>query len=186
MSANKCPYCGNGAIIRGMCADCGTPVVVVKKDRKVVGADGKEWRVEEELYQAMKQEARGELSPIQTETSNPKDIIGRTKPAIALVPPSALIFLSKAMECGAARYGPYNWRLKKVESMSYLNAGLRHKLEFLDGEDIDPESHVHHLAHDMACSAILIDAICTGNLKDNRPTPGAAGRLIRELTTKTK
>jgi len=31
---------------------------------------------------------------------------------------------------------------------------------------------------------IVLDAEATGNLDDDRPTPGAAGRLIREMSVK--
>lgn len=31
---------------------------------------------------------------------------------------------------------------------------------------------------------ILLDALAVGNLTDDRPTPGAASRLIREFTEK--
>jgi hypothetical protein len=45
---------------------------------------------------------------------------------------------------------------------------------------------VHHLGHAMACCAILLDARETGNLADNRPTPGAAGDMIRRWGENTK
>jgi hypothetical protein len=124
------------------------------------------------------------LVPNTTDDSNPKDLIGDTKPPVWLVPPSALIRLSKVMQLGARKYGPYNWREKKVRMTVYIAAAQRHILQALDGEDIDPESGESHIAHAMACMAIILDAQATGNMKDDRPLPGAASKVIRELTEK--
>lgn len=89
------------------------------------------------------------------------------------------------MELGAAKYGAYNWRSKKVRRMVYLAAALRHLAADLDGEEIDSESGQPHLAHALACMAILLDARSTGNLIDDRPPKGAAAQTIRD-TTKVK
>jgi len=115
---------------------------------------------------------------------NPKDIVGETKPGVHLVPPPALVRLAKVMELGAKKYGPYNWRDHAVQYHVYVSAALRHLLSAFDGEDIDPESGQSHLAHAMACCAILIDAGETGNLIDDRPKAGVAGKLIADLTGK--
>jgi hypothetical protein len=36
----------------------------------------------------------------------------------------------------------------------------------------------------MACLAILLDAKATGNLIDDRPTPGCTEKLLKDLTVK--
>lgn len=113
---------------------------------------------------------------------NPKARYGRSKPQLGLLPAAALIEMAGAMELGAIKYGAANWREDPVESMTYAHAGLRHVLSWIDGEDIDPESGCSHLAHAMACFGIIIDAGHVGAMLDNRPLPGAAGRLIRERT----
>lgn len=115
---------------------------------------------------------------------NPKDILGLKKAPLRLFPPAALIIGSKVMALGAAKYGPYNWREKKVRYTVYLEAAMRHILTAQDGEEIDPESGQPHIAHALCCMAILLDARATGNLVDDRPTPGVAGKLIAELTEK--
>lgn len=115
-------------------------------------------------------------------TTNPKDLIGVTKPPLHLVPAAATLEESLVFELGKRKYGPYNWRLHPVRFTIYLDAALRHILSALDGEDIDPESGRSHIAHARACMAIILDAKATGNLVDDRPTPGAAARLIKELT----
>lgn len=120
-----------------------------------------------------------------TETGeNPKDRLGLKKPPLRLVPPAALLYMAKVMGLGAAKYGPYNWRQKKVRYTVYLEAAMRHILSALDGEEIDPESGQPHVAHAAACMAIVLDAKATGNLVDDRPTPGVAAKLIAEMTEK--
>lgn len=111
-------------------------------------------------------------------TANPKDAIGDTKAALHLVPAALSIYASQAMSLGAAKYGPYNWRENKVQAHVYYAAALRHLAAWFDGEDADPESHALHLAHAAACLAILLDALATGNLIDDRPTPGATAELL--------
>lgn len=120
------------------------------------------------------------------DSRNPKDIVGDTKPPLHLVPPAALIHFAMAMQDGAKKYGPYNWRQKKVELMCYLGACLRHVAACIDREDLDPKSKVHHLAHAGACCAIALDALETGNLIDDRPPAGAGGELIRRHTQSKK
>lgn len=116
--------------------------------------------------------------------TNPKDLIGDTKPQLHLVPSTALVRCAKVMELGAKKYGTYNWRGNKVRRTVYISAAMRHLAQDLDGEQTDPESLQTHLAHAMACCAILIDAMETGNLIDDRPPVGATAKLIRELTVK--
>lgn len=86
------------------------------------------------------------------------------------------------MALGAEKYGPYNWREKEVRYTVYIEAAMRHLYSALDGEDNDPESGVPHVAHAAACAGIILDAMATGKLVDDRPTPGAAPKLIKELT----
>jgi hypothetical protein len=71
-------------------------------------------------------------------------------------------------ELGAEKYGPWNWRETGVCASTYVNAILRHLNAWRDGEDLDPESGITHLAH-IACSAnILMDAEHCGKLQDDR------------------
>ena len=116
--------------------------------------------------------------------ANPKDIIGLTKPQLDLVPPASLIYQSLAMSLGAKKYGPYNWRDKKVRMSIYLAAAMRHILTVLDGEDDDQESGSPHIGHALACLGILADAKETGNLIDDRPKSGPAARLLQKYSKK--
>lgn len=86
---------------------------------------------------------------------------------------------------GKRKYGLTNWRGNSVAASVYLDAKLRHMFAWWDArEELAPDSLVHHLGHDMACSAILLDAIATGNLIDDRPeVPGAFVEMVKEWTT---
>ncbi len=116
-------------------------------------------------------------------TNNPKDIIGRTKVPLSLVPPALTIHVAMAMKNGAfkKKYGPYNWRTDKVSAMVYLDAAKRHLECLVDGEDIAPDSKCHHAAHVAACMGIYLDAMESGNLRDDRPLPGPGADLLRRF-----
>lgn len=114
---------------------------------------------------------------------NPKDLVGAKKTDISLVPPSAILGMARALENGASKYGPYNWREegKPVQIRTYLAAAMRHILEKLDGEEEASDSGVDHLYHAMAGLAVVVDAIQCGNFVDNRPSKGAASKMIQEF-----
>lgn len=118
------------------------------------------------------------------DTTNPKDLLGAKKPRLSLVPPSGFVYAALAMANGADKYGPYNWREKKVQTMIYLEAAMRHILSYQDGEENAKDSGAPHLGHALACLLIIIDAKETGNLVDNRPLAGAMSELIERYTKK--
>ena len=115
---------------------------------------------------------------------NPKTVFGTKKPGTAAIPPVAILELGRAMHFGAVikGYGRFNWRDKSVTTSVYTDAIDRHLLAFRDGEDIASDSAVHHLAHVMAGCAILLDAIHTGKLNDDRRRDGAAAIAIDTFT----
>jgi len=130
--------------------------------------------------------AAGITVPTPLDSTNPKDALGMAKPDLSVIPPSAELHLASAMMDGAVKYGPFNWREKNVRGRVYIAAARRHLLQYLDGEDTDPTSDVHHLGHAMACCAIILDAYESGTLVDDRPKPGAAGNMIRGFEVKKK
>ena len=129
-------------------------------------------------------QAEALLRSLPKECNNPKDSIGSKKSPLSLVPPSVIIHLAEAFREGAEKYGAYNWRTKKVQSLIYCDAIMRHLLAYIDGEDIDQESKKHHLDGVLASAGILIDATETGNLIDNRPVKGNASELLTKYTRK--
>lgn len=113
---------------------------------------------------------------------NPKDRVGVRKPPLHLIPPAAEILESAVMALGAKKYGAFNWRTANVKASVYVAAARRHLVQWFDGQDDDAESGVSHLAHARACLGILLDALATGHLVDDRPSPGASAELIEQLT----
>ena len=118
--------------------------------------------------------------------ANPKDRHGDLKPELWLVPPTAILEEAPVFSLGAQKYGAYNWRSHAVKSHVYTSAALRHLYAWMDGQDVDPESGVSHLAHVRACCGILLDASATGNLIDDRPKAGASAEVIKRLTKEAK
>lgn len=102
---------------------------------------------------------------------NPKDRLGAAKPQVGLIPVGAMDSVARVMELGAVKYGPYNWRTKKIKLMVYAHAALRHIFKWIGGESIDKESGQPHLAHAAACMLIALDALATGNAVDDRSWP---------------
>lgn len=115
---------------------------------------------------------------------NPKTAFGSAKPSTSAIPPIAVLHLGKAMAFGGAKYGRFNWRDKGVTTSVYTDAMQRHLLAFCDGEDIASDSKAHHLAHVMACCAILLDAAAVDKLTDDRPKDGPTSRYIDTATNK--
>ena len=117
--------------------------------------------------------------------TNPKDLIGIKKVPLNLLPTAGLIHEALALKNGAAKYGPFNWRDQNVQASIYVAACQRHLLAWLDGEEIAEDSGVHHLGHAKACLGIILDALETESLHDDRPLPGATARLLAEHEEKS-
>lgn len=111
------------------------------------------------------------MSPAQSqeEAVNPKDLAGRAKPQLHLIPLPALVPVARVMELGAAKYGPHNWRDTPIAHTPYISAMMRHLIAYAGGESVDPESGQSHLAHIASGAMILLDAVLAGVAKDDRP-----------------
>lgn len=102
-------------------------------------------------------------------TESPKVAQGAAKTPLALIPPSASEAIAKVHQHGAERYGEWNWRESNVPLMTYLHAMKRHIDAVIDGQDLDPDSGLPHVAHVAAGCNIVIDAGVFGTLVDDRP-----------------
>lgn len=102
--------------------------------------------------------------------NDPKGAAGAIKVPLGLIPPHAMEQTAWVHKLGSEKYGIFNWRRTGVCASTYVNAILRHLNAWRDGEDLDPESGISHLAH-VACSCnILMDAEYCGKLQDDRNT----------------
>lgn len=116
--------------------------------------------------------------------SNPKDAIGSGKIPLHLWPPAATVLGSLGLLDGMLKYGRANWRAAGVRWTIYYDAMRRHLDAAFEGEDLDPDSGLPHLAHILACAAILVDAEATGQLIDDRQFRGEGYRaLVEKMTT---
>jgi len=105
---------------------------------------------------------------MNTQYNDPKGAAGALKTPLGLIPSYAMEQTAWVHKLGADKYGPYNWRDTGVCASTYVNAILRHLNAWRDGETVDPESGISHLAH-VACSCnILLDAGFCGTLQDDR------------------
>lgn len=114
--------------------------------------------------------------------SNPKDEIGSDKVPLHLIPTTALAEVALAFLEGALKYGTANWRKAGVRASIYQSARARHGDKWWEGQDRDPHTKVHHLASEIACKMILLDAILAGKMTDDRPVAcGAEDRAPERL-----
>lgn len=118
--------------------------------------------------------------------SNPKDIIGSDKMPLHLWPETATALGCLGLLDGALKYGRTNWRAVGVRSSIYYDACRRHLNAWFEGEDTDPDSGLPHLAHALACIAIVVDAEAAGKLNDDRQVAGGYRRQLDELTLHVK
>ena len=73
------------------------------------------------------------------------------KPRMNLLPPKAIIEVSKVLTFGAEKYDAENWRKLDDLQNRYTAGALRHIFAHMDGEQLDPETNLSHLAHALCC-----------------------------------
>lgn len=123
-----------------------------------------------------------DMAAHKSKPTNPKDLIGCDKLPLHLWPETATLMGCLGLLDGMLKYGRSNWRESGVRASIYVDACKRHLNAWFEGEDFDPDSGLPHLAHALACLAILVDADANEKLVDDRmyaETPG-----YRELVTR--
>jgi len=113
---------------------------------------------------------------------NPKAVAGRKKIRAQFTPVTVLNEIHKGMTEGAEKYGPYNWRETDIEAGDYYDSTMRHMSAWWDGEDIDPDSGVHHVSKAITGLIVLRDAMLHGTCIDDRSNhpPSARAKVIKE------
>lgn len=84
-----------------------------------------------------------------------------------LIPVYAQVEEAKVHGMGATKYAPYNWRRGYDWGLSY-GAMQRHLVAFWNGEDIDSESGLPHLAHARWHTGVLLEFLHYGLGTDDR------------------
>jgi hypothetical protein len=109
--------------------------------------------------------------------TNPKDAVGTKKAPLSTLPYRVLWNIGLAMLEGALKYGRHNYRAAGVRFSVYFDAVQRHLGSWWEGEDIDPDSRLHHIDKAIATLMVLRDSIIEGNAVDDRP-PGEPYSLL--------
>lgn len=73
------------------------------------------------------------------------------KPKMNLLPPKAVLEVAKVLTFGAEKYDAENWRKLDNLQSRYTAGALRHIFAHMDGEQLDPETELSHLAHALCC-----------------------------------
>jgi hypothetical protein len=89
------------------------------------------------------------------------------KPRWELLPSAPLGAIASVLTFGAKKYDAHNWR-GGIEYSRLIGAAYRHLSAFNDGEDIDPESGLSHLAHLGCCVLFLLEQEAKGTGLDDR------------------
>lgn len=110
--------------------------------------------------------------------TNPKDQAATDRLDMSLFPDAAVAYGALAMTEGHLKYGGFNYRVAGVQASVYIAALRRHVAKWYNGEEVDPDTKVPHLANALACLAIMIDAKECRKLNDDRPPKCDIGRLM--------
>jgi hypothetical protein len=85
-----------------------------------------------------------------------------------MLPRAGLEEIALVLAHGARKYGRDNWRGGMKWSRLY-DALLRHVEAFIDGEDLDRETGLPHLAHAGCNIFFLLEYMRLGKGEDDRP-----------------
>jgi hypothetical protein len=97
-----------------------------------------------------------------------KEIAGKER--LETIPWDAMHEVVRACEGGSDKYGRHNYR-NAGGLVAYWEAGMRHMLAWIEGEDRAPDTNVHHLAHATACMLMMLSNIRSGLVPDDRMPP---------------
>lgn len=132
----------------------------------------------ERHFQATAEPQQEPFDPTRKDT-NPKDAVGVRKAPLSCIPTNVLFEVGVGMLEGARKYGRHNWRVIGVRSSVYYDAAMRHLAQWWEGENIDADSGIHHVAKAIACLMVLRDAQIRKMCQDDRPP--CSGDWMEEL-----
>lgn len=118
--------------------------------------------------------------------TNPKDALGIKKAPLHCVPCGPLYELGLAMMEGGRKYGTHNYRAIGTRASVYYNAAMRHLTAWWEGEDIDPDSELHHLIKAVASLFVVRDSMLMGNHVDDRPVKYPNGLDFSKFNKQTE
>lgn len=111
-------------------------------------------------------------SPYNHDLNNPNEAarFDDGKPRVELVPTVLIEEAAKVFTFGAIKYNSHNWTKGLPWLQPYASA-MRHLMAWHQGEDLDKESGLPHLAHAIVNLAMLLHYDRYGIGKDNRLDP---------------
>ena len=109
---------------------------------------------------------------------------GVKKQRFELIPPRAVMELTKLYGRGAKKYAPNNFRLGYETSKSF-GAGQRHAILFWSGENLDAETECHHIASFAWHCFTILESNLTHPEFDDRPYGASHLGAGRVHTTET-
>ena len=74
----------------------------------------------------------------------------------SLLPWSAVEHVVRVLMFGAQKYGSDNWKMVEDGEKRYWDAAARHLVAYAQGEVLDEESNLPHLAHAACCLLFLL------------------------------
>ena len=102
-----------------------------------------------------------ETRPMTTSDQQEQPTLGMkfdsAKPRFSLVPRKALMRTIDVLEAGAKKYAENNWREVDNAEQRYLDAAFRHLVAHMDGQYLDPETNLPHLAHILCCIMFTLE-----------------------------
>ncbi len=78
------------------------------------------------------------------------------KPRWDLMQWEPLEAVTRVLTFGAVKYDDDNWKRVPDARKRYVAAAFRHLVAYVKGEQLDPESGEHHLAHCICCLLFLM------------------------------
>ncbi len=106
---------------------------------------------------------------MELKPTNPKDKVGVKKVSPSRVSQRVIMEMSLGMLEGDRKYGGHNYRVAGVLASVYVDATMRHLMQWWEGENKDPDSGLSHISKALSSLAVLCDAIHSGKLNDDRP-----------------
>lgn len=100
------------------------------------------------------------------DTKAPKKDDG--KPPLNLLAPQFLVAVAEVLAFGAKKYASWSWTKGKEWGRDYA-AAQRHLNAWWDGQDLDPETGLSHLAHAACDIMFLLVSQARGLGTDDRP-----------------
>ena len=114
--------------------------------------------------------------------TNPKDNAGSHKwRQYATLPITVLWEVGVAMLEGSLKYGRHNYRAFGARASVYYDAAKGHIDQWWEGEDIDPDSGIHHLSKAIASLVVLRDSQMFGRCVDDRPPSSDVSKVRTNL-----